>query len=113
MRSTLVTLAAHGKQSQKKVDFASLDAIVTAFRHHQDWFNDQNADIKLPLERKHGNISPGSHQNDLASIPKRSGKYKYNMSDFTTKLRRLRCIQQETTPKSVAELPNTTEANAT
>ena len=53
----------------EKVYTASLDAIGTASRHHQDWFDDQKADIKLILERKHQ--PHRSHQNDPTSTPKR------------------------------------------
>ena len=48
---------------------ASMAAIGTAPRHHQDWFDDQSADIKVLLERKHQCLR--SHQNDPTSIPKR------------------------------------------
>ena len=53
----------------EKVFTASLDAIGTPSRHHQDWFDDQNADIKLLLERKHQ--LHRSHQDDPTSTPKR------------------------------------------
>ena len=56
----------------EKVYTASLDAIDTASRHHQDWFDNQNTDIKLLLEKKH-NLHR-SHQNDPTSTPKRDAK---------------------------------------
>ena len=58
MSSTMETLGAHGKHSRKKVYIASLGAIGTAYRHHQDWLDDQNDDIEAVYGRQAGACSP-------------------------------------------------------
>ena len=65
---------------------AAKETIGTPSRRHQDWFDDQDADIKALLDKKHQ--LHRSHQNDLTSDSKKDA-YRNAKQDCQRELRRM------------------------